>query len=609
MSNAQPSDLATALARCDAYAQRDPAVWLHRLTAAEISALSSGSGERERLDSVPSPAPLADLTFAIKDNIDLAGIPTTAACPGFAYTPAASAHVVQKLLDAGALPLGKTNLDQFATGLVGTRSPHGAPRNVFNSDYISGGSSSGSAVAVAAGLVDFALGTDTAGSGRVPAAFNGIIGLKPTRGRLSTRGVVPACRSLDCVSIFARDLATAARVLTAAEGFDPQDPFSRPNPKCHLLGDTSFGKARLGVPRADQLDWFGNSESPVLFAAALDRLRALGIELVEIDFTPFLDAARLLYEGPWTAERYAAVGTFIEQHSPSDFSAPNPAGLDPTVAHIILGGRTASASDAFRATYRLAELRRAADTILATVDALVAPTAGTIYKVSEIAADPVRLNSNLGRYNNFMNLLDLCGLTVPAGRYSFGPGFGITLIAPAWHDEHLLALAARYLGETLPPPLEPICHLISDKTSDASAPPLGDSRVTLAVCGAHLRGQPLHHQLTKLDARFISATTTAPAYQLYALAHTTPPKPGLVRASFPSPGAAIAVETYSLSPDAFGRFTAAVPPPLSIGNAELIDGTWVKSFLCEPHALHGATNITSFGGWIAWRHHEAASAR
>ncbi len=565
----------------------DNAIWLHRLTPSELAYARSSRG-----NEAVRPSPLAGLTFAIKDNIDLAGIPTTAACPGFAYTPVESATVVARLLAAGALPLGKTNLDQFATGLVGTRSPHGAPRCVFNSEYISGGSSSGSAVAVAAGLVDFALGTDTAGSGRVPAAFNGIIGLKPTKGRLSTRGVVPACRSLDCVSIFARDLTVTARVLAAAEGFDPADHFSRPKPKCHLLGDTPSEKTRLGVPRADQLEWFGNPESPALFAAALDRLRTLNIEIIEVDFAPFLDAARLLYEGPWTAERYAAVGAFIEQHSATPETA-RAAGLDPTVAQIILGGRTASAADAFRATYRLAELRRAADTILATVDALVAPTAGTIYKVSELAADPIRLNSNLGRYNNFMNLLDLCGLTVPAGRYSFGPGFGITFIAPAWHDEQLLSLAARYLGESP----DPICHLISDKLSD----PPSLQNITLAVCGAHLRGQPLHSQLTALGARFVSATTTSAHYRLYALANTTPPKPGLARVSSPSDtGAPIAVETFALTPEAFGRFTAAVPAPLVIGNAELIDGSWVKSFLCEPRALTGATDITPHGGWLTY---------
>ncbi|MFA6961529.1 MAG: allophanate hydrolase [Opitutaceae bacterium] len=568
MSTNQPSSRKLILDCCDAYEKKDPAVWLHRLTLAELDTFSTA----------PS-ASLAGLTFAIKDNIDLAGAPTTAACPGFAYTPVESAHTVARLISAGALPVGKTNLDQFATGLVGTRSPTGAPRNVFNSDYISGGSSSGSAVAVAAGLVDFSLGTDTAGSGRVPAAFNQIIGLKPTKGRLSTRGVVPACRSLDCVSIFARDIATTARVLSATEGFDPQDPFSRPIPSPSPISHRP--SPIIGIPLADQLEWFGNTESPALFAAALDRLRSLGCEIIKVDFSAFLDAARLLYEGPWTAERYAAVGAFIEQHSATP-EASLAAGIDATVAKIILGGKAPSATDCFRATYRLAELRRAADTILATVDVLVAPTTGTTYKVSEIEADPVRLNSNLGRYNNFMNLLDLCGLTVPAGRYTFGPGFGITFIAPAWHDAQLLALGARYLGEPAP------------------ASPTAVSEITLAVCGAHLRGQPLHGQLTALGARFVAATTTSASYQLFALANTTPPKPGLVRVAASETGAPIAVETYALTPEAFGCFTAAIPAPMVIGNAELADGTWVKSFLCEPIALVGALNITPLKSWVAY---------
>ncbi len=558
----------TVFARCNADASRDAAVWIHRLTLDELRAAAVAA-------AASSSDSLRGLTFAIKDNIDLAGAPTTAACPGFAYVAARSASVVERLIAAGALPVGKTNLDQFATGLVGTRSPYGAPRNVYNADYISGGSSSGSAVAVAAGLVDVAIGTDTAGSMRVPAAFNGIVGIKPTRGRLSTRGVVPACRSLDCVGIFANTIDHAVRVLDATEGFDPDDPFSRQEPAGQVRP-----VRRLGVPRGHQLDWFGNSESANLFGAAIERIRSVGAEIVEVDFAAFLEAATLLYEGPWTAERYAAVGEFIERHSQSDADVLT-TGLDPTVSAIILGGKSPSAVDAFRALYRLAELRRTADTILATVDALVAPTAGTIYRVSEVEADPVRLNANLGRYTNFMNLLDLCGVAVPAGRYSMGPGFGITLIAPAWHDRAILEFAARYLGETAP----------------ASPVP---SAVTLAVCGAHLRGQPLHAQLTAIGAQFESATTTAPDYRLYALANTSPAKPGLVRVSPGQAGSAIAVETYSLSHEAFGRFVSAVPAPLVIGTATLADGTTVKSFLCEPAALIGATDITSHGGWVAY---------
>lgn len=559
--------------RCNAYAERDPAVWIHRLPLETLRAHA-----RRVAAAGPATQPLYGLTFAIKDNIDLAGEPTTAGCPGFAYTPAGSAGVVERLVAAGAIPVGKTNLDQFATGLVGTRSPYGAPRNVYNADYISGGSSSGSAVAVAAGLVDFSLGTDTAGSGRVPAAFNGLIGLKPTRGRLSTRGVVPACRSLDCVSIFARTGAEAARILAVAEGYDAADPFSRPLPAAAPAALPST--PRIGVPRGDQLEWFGNSESPALFAAALQRLSAAGAEIVEIDFGPFLEAARLLYEGPWTAERFAAVGEFINRHA----AAPTQAGIDPTVAAIIGGAENLTAVSAFRASYRLAELRRAADAILASVHLLVAPTTGTTYTVAELQADPIRLNSNLGRYNNFMNLLDLCGLTIPAGSYRSGPGFGITLCGPAWDDHRLLALAARYLQEP----------------ATTATPPRRET-ITLAVCGAHLRGQPLHRQLTELEARFVAATTTSPHYRLYALANTTPPKPGLVRVTEPAEGHTIAVETYALTAEAFGRFVAGVPAPLVIGEATLADGSTVKSFLCEPRALAGAEDITRFGGWLGYR--------
>ncbi|MES2697251.1 MAG: allophanate hydrolase [Verrucomicrobiota bacterium] len=557
--------------RCADYERRDPAVWIHRLSLEELR-----THARRVAAAGPATQPLYGLTFAIKDNIDLAGVPTTAACPGFAFTPTVSAGVVERLMAAGAIPIGKTNLDQFATGLVGTRSPYGVPRNIFNADYISGGSSSGSAVAVAAGLVDFSLGTDTAGSGRVPAALNGLVGLKPTRGRLSTRGVVPACRSLDCVSIFTRTGGEAARILAAAQGYDAADSFSRSLP---ASTDPLPARPRVGVPRSEQLEWFGNAESPTLFAAALQRLSAAGAEIVEVDFAPFLEAARLLYEGPWTAERFAAVGDFLLRHA-----TEKEAGIDPTVAAIVTGAEHLTAVNAFRASYRLAELRRAADTILAGIDLLAAPTAGTIYTVAELQTDPIRLNSNLGRYNNFMNLLDLCGLTLPAGNYRAGPGFGITLCGQAWHDQRLLELATRYLQEPAMP-----------------AAPAGRDTVTLAVCGAHLRGQPLHRQLTELGARFVAATTTSPHYRLYALANTTPPKPGLVRVTEPAPGHAIAVETYTLTAEAFGRFVAAVPAPLVIGEATLADGSTVKSFLCEPRALVGAEDITHFGGWLGYR--------
>ncbi|MBL9216649.1 MAG: allophanate hydrolase [Opitutaceae bacterium] len=561
--------------RCEAYAAIDPAVWIHRLP---LEALREHA--RRVQAAGPAGRPLYGVPFAIKDNIDLAGVPTTAGCPGFSFTPTTSAPVVARLIAAGAIPVGKTNLDQFATGLVGTRSPHGAPRNVANRDYISGGSSSGSAVAVAAGLVGFALGTDTAGSGRVPAALNGIIGLKPTRGRVSARGCVPACRSLDCVSFFTPDIASAAALLAVAEGFDPEDPYGR-SATTAAVGPLA-ARPRLGVLSPEQREWFGHAESPALFAAALGRLEAAGAEIVPVDLAPFLAAARLLYEGPWVAEREAAVGGFIRLHRHT-----TTARVDPTVAAIILGGEVHSAASAFAAAYELAALRRTADRVLADIDALVIPTIAGPYRVAEVQADPVRLNSRLGHYTNFMNLLDLCGLALPAGQFAAGPGFGVTLCAPAWREPHLLELGARYLGESPPP----------------AAVALPPGWIELAVCGAHLRGQPLHGQLTSLGAQFVTATTTAPDYRLYALSGTVPPKPGLVRAAAGDGdgGRAIAVETYALAPAAFGQFVAAVPPPLVIGTVELADGRSVKGFLCEPRALAGAEDITEFGGWIAYR--------
>jgi allophanate hydrolase len=409
----------------------DP-TWIHVIPKSEaLSRLS------DRQVDVSATRPLAGIPFAIKDNIDLAGVPTTAACPDFAYTPSVSAFVVQKLIDAGAVPIGKTNLDQFATGLVGVRSPYGAPANPFNHEYIAGGSSSGSAVAVAKGLCSFSLGTDTAGSGRVPAAFNGLVGLKPTRGLLSTRGVVPACRSLDCVSIFTRSCADAAAVLEVTATFDAADPFSRKAPQSSA--GTAVWPPRLGVPSPEQLDFFGNEEAAELFKGAIARWKSLGAGVTEIDFEPFLKTARLLYEGAWVAERLAAVEEFLRA---------KPASFHPVTKQIIAGAGKLSAADAFRSTYRLAELRRETEKIWEKIDCLLTPTAGTVYRVAEVLADPIQLNSNLGRYTNYMNLLDLCGLAIPAGVLSCGVPWGVTLQAPAFHDEDLLRWGAKFVGET-----------------------------------------------------------------------------------------------------------------------------------------------------------------
>jgi len=405
-------------------------VWIRRLTRDEMLAYA-----RKLQGRAPASLPLYGIPFAIKDNIDLAGIPTTAACPDFAYTPDNSATVVQKLIDAGAIPVGKTNLDQFATGLVGARSPYGAGRNAFNPDYISGGSSAGSAVAVALGLASFSLGTDTAGSGRVPAAFNNLVGHKPTCGLLSTSGVVPACRTLDCVSIFALDAADTAVVLEVAQGFDADDPYSRRAlPSADRLGS----QFKFGVPRDEQLAFFGNPDTPGLFRAAVQRLQSLGGQPVTIDFAPFLETARLLYEGPWVAERYAAIREFIDA---------KPEALFPVTRQIIAGASKFSAVDTYAALYRLKALQRRNEAMWDGIDVLLTPTAGTIYTVAEVEADPVRTNSNLGYYTNFMNLLDLAAVAVPAGFQPNGLPFGVTLCAPAFSDAMLLELGARFTKE------------------------------------------------------------------------------------------------------------------------------------------------------------------
>jgi allophanate hydrolase len=513
--------------------------------------------------------PLAGMTFAVKDNIDVADMPTTAGCPAYAYTPAASATVVRRLEDAGAILIGKTNMDQFATGLVGTRSPFGACSCVFDERYISGGSSSGSAVAVAKGLVTFSLGTDTAGSGRVPAAFNNLIGLKPTRGLLSTAGVVPACRTLDCVSILAAGCQVAHRVWRAARGFDPGDPFSR-EPR---TGDDAAPwwnvPFRFGVPRSEQLEFFGDEEAKALYAEAVRKIEQLAGEKFEIDFSAFRKAADMLYEGPWVAERLAAIRSFLRDHAEE---------MNPVVRGIISGGERRTAVDAFEAEYRLMDLRRDAARQWANMDALVLPTTGTIYTHEQVAADPGKLNTNLGYYTNFVNLMDLAAVAAPAGFRSNGLPFGISFIGPAFSDEALLVLAHRYLGAKTP---------LLDKAPGC---------VELAAVGAHLTGQPLNSQLTKRGARLKKTCRTAPGYRLYALAGTKPPKPGLVRDDqFRGPG--MEVEVWTMPQDQFGSFVAEVPEPLGIGNVTLDSGESVKCFICEPYALVDAVEITRFGGW------------
>ena len=554
------------LARLVAYDAIQPQIWISRIAPDDLLAAARAIDARI---AAGEQLPLAGVPFAVKDNIDVIGFETTAACPAFVYSPDASADVVERLTAAGALCVGKTNLDQFATGLVGTRSPYGIPRNAYNLGYVSGGSSSGSAVAVAAGLVGFALGTDTAGSGRVPAAFNHLVGLKPTKGRWSTRGLVPACRTLDCITVFTDTLSDARLVDDVVASFDPADPYSKP------LADRPVLPRRIGVPRFDQRIWFGDSESEYLYDRAIETLSATA-EIVEIDIEPLLDAARLLYEGPWVAERTAAMAGLL---------ATNRDAIYGTVREVVEPGATMSAVDLFNGIYRLAALKRHADEMWDDIDLLAFPTTGTTFRVRELLAAPIALNSNLGRYTNFVNLLDMAALAIPAGARANGTGFGITLIGPADSDHGLLATAETYLtAANLPGP--PSLDMEGKMQT-----------VKLAVVGAHLKDMPLHWQLTSREATFVGAFETAPTYRLYAMADSVPPKPALVHSQ---DGAPIKVEVYELDVAAFGSFVVEVPAPLAIGTVTLADGTSVKGFVSEPRALTGAEDITHLGGWRAY---------
>lgn len=551
-------------------------IWISRLTREQVLAYV------DKLEGkTPQDLPLFGIPFAIKDNIDLAGIPTTAACPAFSYLPEKSATVVAKLIAAGAIPLGKTNMDQFATGLNGTRSPYGACHNAFNPEYISGGSSSGSAVAVAKGYVAFSLGTDTAGSGRVPAAFNNLIGVKPSLGLLSSQGMVAACRTLDCVSIFAYTTEDAALVLSIAEGEDQQDAYSRKTPK--FAPRYMPAHFKFGVPKAEQCQFFGNPETEALFKASIAQLTQLGGTAIEIDFSPFLSAAKLLYEGAWVAERTLSTQKIMSEQ---------PDSVLPVIRQIVTQGHKFSALDTFSGFYQMQSFKRQAETELAKVDVLVTPTAGTIYTIGELEADPIALNSNLGYYTNFMNLFDLSALAVPAGFQPNGLPFGITLVAPAFHDRALLALGQRYqaataktLGATgIPYELKPA------STKAASG------RIRVAVCGAHMSGLPLNHQLTDRGAILIEATTTSPEYRFYALPDGK--RPGLIKAQ---PGAALALEVWEMDEQYFGSFVNGIPAPLGIGRVTLANGENVAGFLCESEAIAGSRDITEFGSWRAWK--------
>lgn len=572
----RPSDVAGMIHRRLA-ARGDDGVWISRRPESEVLAEAHDLERRG-----PADLPLYGIPFAIKDNIDAEGCHTTAACADARLESGDDAEVVRRLRAAGALLIGKTNMDQLATGLVGVRSPFGVPPNPFDADFVPGGSSSGSAVAVADGLVSFALGTDTAGSGRVPAAFNNLIGVKPTRGLVSTRGVFPACRSLDCVSIFALTAADAATVLSAAAGFDPRDPYARPRGAPHrVIGERPF---RFGCPAPGQREFFGDEAAGTAFAEAVRGLENLGGTAVPVDMQPFREAAALLYNGPWVAERSTAL---------SALPATTRGELEPAVAAILDGAAAYDAADAFAAQHRLAAIAAELAPLWDDIDVLVTPTTPTTYRVADVRANPIELNSRLGHYTNFVNLLDLAAVAVPGGFREDGLPAGVTLVGPAWSDAGLLALAERFHLDQGPRLGATAERLDNAQPRAATAYPADYARV--AVVGAHLSGQPLNHQLTERGGRRVCTTQTAAAYRLYALTASSPPKPGLVRDD--QAGGAIEVEIWALPLARYGEFVALIPSPLGIGTLELADGSRVQGFLAEHWAVADAEEITALGGW------------
>ncbi|WP_241649132.1 allophanate hydrolase [Paenirhodobacter populi] len=575
---ATPLDIVEeVIARRARLAARDPAVFITPVPDAALRATA-----RELTARGPQGLPLYGIPFAVKDNIDVAGLPTTAACPAYAYDPAADATTVARLTAAGAIVIGKTNLDQFATGLNGTRSPYGAPRSVFDPDHVSGGSSSGSAVAVAAGVCAFALGTDTAGSGRVPAMFNNLVGIKPTPGLVPCTGVVPACRSIDVVTVLALTVPEGVEIRRIMEGHDPADPFSR-----HAAPVALPPRPRIGILQGAERNFYGNAEVEALYDAATARAEALGATLVPFDYAPFREAAALLYDGPWVAERLAAVEGFL---------ATNAGDFDPVVRGIVEGARGRSAVEAFRGLYRLKELcQQVVAPVWEAVDMLMLPTSPTTCTVAEMLADPVRRNSEFGLYTNFANLMGLAAIAVPGGFGASGLPAGVTLVGPGFSDDALAGFAAALHAAAA-------CGLGADRAAPVPPAPLPDlpeGWLTLAVVGAHLTGMPLNHELTGPGGFLLARTRTAPGYRLYELPDSVPPKPGLIRdPDFAGNG--IEVELWALPAAAFGRFVARIPAPLGIGKLELADGGQASGFLCEGHALRGAREITSFGGWRGW---------
>lgn len=564
-------------------AVNDPGIFITLLPEADALAAAERLGHFD-----PVAKPLWGVPFAVKDNIDVAGLPTTAACPEFAYTPGESAFAVQRLLDAGAILIGKTNLDQFATGLVGVRTPYPVPKNAFNPAYVPGGSSSGSAVAVAHGLVTFALGTDTAGSGRVPAGLNNIVGLKPSLGSVSARGVVPACRTLDTISIFAGTVADADTAYRVMQVHDAKDSWSRSLPVPAQPGAIPPG-LRIGVPDTKSRRFGADALSEAAFDAALGDLEGIlsGKKFASIDLSVLFDVANLLYSGPWIAERYHTIRDLIER---------NPDSLHPTTRRVIAAATSYSATDAFDGLYRLAELRRLAEPIWNTIDVLVVPTYPRPRTVADIESDPVGPNSELGTYTNFVNLLDLCALAVPGRFRSDGFPSGVTLIAPRGQDGLLAAIGSRLHAAASVPIGRTAALLPQPKNSLEVAAP---GEIELVVVGAHLSGMPLNHELISRNARFLRAGATTTDYKLYALAGGPPFRPGLMRVACGG-GKAIATEVWALSSEALGSFVAGIPGPLGIGTTKLADGTSPKGFIVEAEGIVGARDVSEFGGWRAY---------
>ncbi len=566
------------LHRCKQFKQHN--IWIHQLSMDELQPYLDNLITKN-IDDLP----LYGIPFAIKDNIDLAGIPTTAACADFSFIPQQSAFVVQQLINAGAIPMGKTNMDQFATGLVGTRSPEpwGACKNSFNQEYISGGSSSGSSVSVSLGLASFSLGTDTAGSGRVPAAFNNLIGLKPSKGLLSMTGVLPACRSLDCVSIFALSTDDADKVFEQAAIYDINDQYARINTfdNNHRHYGMAEGPFNFAVPRVDQLEFFGDSSAQQLFEQSVQTMQSIGGIKKELDFSVFLQAARLLYDGPWVAERYVAIEELISQH---------PEKLLPVIETIIGSAENKKATDAFKAEYQMQQYRSQVRRQLTDIDFLMTPTAATIYRIEEVNADPIKLNSNLGYYTNYMNLLDCASVAVPAGFLDNGLPWGISLVSTAMQDRKLLSYANKWQQHNKLKPGNLIQALAPTDTNPISF----YDKISLIVCGAHMQDLALNWQLRERGAQLLEKTTTANAYRMFVIDGSTQ-RPGLIRDN--NNGMAIEIEIWSIDKSELGSFVAEIPSPLGIGKVETIDGYYLPGFICEAFAIEGSKEISKQGGW------------